>query len=108
MAEGTELVLVMTTFPDTGKAGEAARILLAHKLAACCTIIPGNSIYTWQGKTCEEAEAVMLIKTRASLYAELENKIKEIHPYQVPEIISLPAVAVYQAYSEWVREVTGE
>jgi len=50
----------------------------------------------------------MLIKTRAARYADLEKKIKEIHPYQVPEIIALPTAATNRAYSDWVKEVTGE
>ncbi|MDI6849823.1 MAG: divalent-cation tolerance protein CutA [Candidatus Saccharicenans sp.] len=104
----TDLIVVLTTFPSAEKAGEAARILLARKLAACCTILPGISLYTWQGKTCEENEAVMLIKTRTARYPELEKKIKEIHPYQVPEIVALPAVSALRAYSDWVKEVTGE
>lgn len=108
MTEGASLILVLTTFPEAEKAREAARILLENRLAACCTILPGTSIYTWQQATCEEAEVVMLIKTRASLYPELEKKIREIHPYQVPEIIALPIAAASQAYSEWVKEVTGE
>ncbi|MCX8160238.1 MAG: divalent-cation tolerance protein CutA [Candidatus Saccharicenans sp.] len=108
MAEETPLVLVLTTFPGPEKASEVARILLEHKLAACCTILPGTSLYTWEQKTCEEAEVVMLIKTRASLYAELEKKIREVHPYQVPEIIATPIVAASRAYSDWVKEVTRE
>lgn len=108
MIEGATLVLVLTTFPEAEKAGEAARVLLEHKLAACCTLVPGTSLYTWEHKTCQEPEVVMLIKTRASLYPELEKKIREIHPYQVPEIIALPIVAASQAYSDWVKEVTGE
>lgn len=108
MTEGASLILVLTTFPEAEKAAEAARILLELKLAACCTIVPGTSLYNWEKKTCEEAEVVMLVKTRASLYAELEKKIREIHPYRVPEIIALPVVAASQAYSDWVKEVTGE
>lgn len=108
MTEGVSLILVLTTFPEAEKASEVARVLLENKLAACCTIIPGKSLYTWQQQTCEEAEVVMLIKTRAALYAGLEKKIKEIHPYQVPEIIALPAAAASEDYSDWVKEVTGE
>ncbi len=108
MTEGRSLILVLTTFPEAEKAAAAARTLLEHKLAACCTIVPGTSLYTWEQKTCEEAEVVMLIKTRASLYPELEKKIREIHPYQVPEIIALPVVAASQAYSDWVKGATGE
>lgn len=108
MIKGDSLILVLTTFPEAQKAGEAARILLENKLAACCTILPGTSIYTWQQATCEEAEVLMLIKTMASLYSELEKKIKEIHPYQIPEIIALTATSVSQGYLDWVKEVTGE
>ncbi len=107
MAEnGDEMILVITTFPEAEKAKEAARHLVEQKLAACCTLLPGTSVYSWQQKLCEDSETIMLIKTRRELYTILEKKLKEIHPYEVPEIIALPVVAVSQSYSDWVKEVT--
>lgn len=106
MEISSQIILVLTTFPDVDKARETADLLLAQKLVACCTLVSGSSLYLWQQKRCEGNEVVMLIKTRSDLYADLEKKLKEIHPYEVPEIIALPAVAVSQSYLEWIKEVT--
>ncbi|MGQ9802017.1 MAG: divalent-cation tolerance protein CutA [Candidatus Saccharicenans sp.] len=108
MSERPELILVLTTFPGSEQAREAASLLVEKKLAACCTFIEGSSIYLWQGKKCEDKEVVLLIKARAELYPELEKKIKEIHPYEVPEIIALPVILASQAYSDWIKDVTSD
>lgn len=106
MEREPELILVLTTFPETEKAREVAKILLENRLAACCTILPGTSLYWWDEKLNEDKEVVMMIKTHLSLYPELEKKLKEIHPYQIPEIIALPIKAANQSYSDWIKEVT--
>ncbi|MGB9905940.1 MAG: divalent-cation tolerance protein CutA [Candidatus Saccharicenans sp.] len=108
MADRAELLLVLTTFPGPEQAREAASLLVEKKLAACCTLLDGTSIYFWQGKKCQDQEVVLLIKTRAELYPELEQKIKEIHPYEVPEIIALPVTLASQAYSDWIKDVTSD
>jgi len=101
-----EFIIVLTTFPDEARAREAARALLEAKLAACCTLFPGTSFYWWKGQVNQDAEVVMIIKTLSSLYQELEKKLKESHPYEVPEIIALPIVAGNQNYFDWIKEVT--
>ncbi|MBC7362808.1 MAG: divalent-cation tolerance protein CutA [Candidatus Aminicenantes bacterium] len=101
-----ELIIVLTTFPDEPKAKAAARALLEAKLAACCTLLPGTSFYWWEDRINEEAEVVMMIKTRSSLYTDLEKKLREIHPYEVPEIIALPIIKGSQNYLDWINEVT--
>ncbi|MBC7348906.1 MAG: divalent-cation tolerance protein CutA [Candidatus Aminicenantes bacterium] len=108
MAKRPELILVLTTFPGSEQAWEAASLLLEKKLAACCTLLEGTSIYIWQGKKCQDREVVLLIKTRAELYPQLEKKIKEIHPYEVPEIIALPVLLASPAYSNWIKDVTSD
>lgn len=108
MAEKTQLIVVLTTFPESEQARRAASILVEKKLAACCTFLEGNSIYFWQGKMCEDREVVLLIKTRVELYPELEKNIKEIHPYEVPEIIALPVLLASQTYSDWIMDVTSD
>lgn len=101
-----EFIVVLTTFPEVSRAREAARILVEARLAACCTFVEGSSVYRWKDNLSEDKEAVMLIKTRSSLYPELEKKLKQIHPYEVPEIIALPVVAASQNYSDWIKEAT--
>lgn len=108
MAERTELIVVLTTFPGSEQARKAASSLVEKKLAACCSFFEGSSIYFWQVKMCEDREVVLLIKTTVELYPELEKKIKEIHPYEVPEIIALPVILASQTYSDWIKEVTSD
>lgn len=108
MTERPELILVLTTFPGSEQAREAASLLVEKKLAACCTLLEGTSIYFWQEKKYQDREVVLLIKTRAELYPELEKKIQEIHPYEVPEIIALPVFMASPAYSEWIKDVTSD
>ena len=78
----------MTTVPDEEEGQKLARQLVMARLAACVTIsAASNSYYWWQGKISEEKEYILFIKTQDSLFPELEKKLLQIHPYDVPEII---------------------
>ncbi len=80
-----------------------ANTLLDRALAACVQILPGiESHYFWEGKRESSAEFLLLVKTRVSRYADLERCVKELHPYEVPEIISLPIDQAFQPYCDWV------
>lgn len=80
-----------------------ARALVERNLAACVNIVPGiRSIYRWEGKICEDDEFLLIIKTASDRVSELINTIKEIHPYTVPEVISMGVVEGYKGYIEWV------
>jgi len=65
-----------------------------------------RSFYWWEGKICGEEECVLLIKTKASLFSRLEKRIKEIHPYTVPEIIALPIKKGSPEYLDWLNRET--
>ena len=106
MSQGTNLIVVLTTFSEEEKARAVAIELLESKLAACCTLVKGASLYWWKDNLTEDKEVVMLIKTQLSLYSDLENKLREVHPYEVPEILALPVISVYKDYSDWIEEVT--
>jgi periplasmic divalent cation tolerance protein len=106
MAE-EDAILILSTVPDEAKGLEIARALVAERLAACVTTLPhATSVYRWEGKIVEDGEYVLLIKTRAGRYAELEARLKALHPYKVPEIIALPVVDGSAAYVNWISAET--
>lgn len=99
-----ETLIVLTTWPDAENARKAARTLVEEHLAACGNILPGvESIYRWQGAVETGAEVLVLLKTTAARYPQLETKIKALHPYEVPEIIALRVADGLPAYLRWVE-----
>lgn len=98
-------VLFCTTSVDESK--KIARILIEEKLAACVNITEVNSYYRWEGEFCEDKEALLIIKTEKSRVDRIIERIKEVHSYELPEIIALPIVAGYDKYLEWVDESVG-
>jgi len=102
-----KFILVLTTVPDETKGLEMARQLVEERLAACVTITGAcQSVYWWEGKITQDSECLLFIKTRASLYSRLEKRIKELHAYQVPEIIALPIHRGSSGYLRWVEAET--
>jgi periplasmic divalent cation tolerance protein len=100
------LTLVLMTAPDPEVAERLARALVEEALAACATVLPGvSSIYRWQGEVRTDAEAQVLLKTRRALVPELFRRAAELHPYEVPELLAVPAEASVK-YGAWVREMT--
>jgi periplasmic divalent cation tolerance protein len=103
-----QYILVMVTAPTQEVGKQIIEMLIDKKLAACVNMIsPVNSCYLWQGKSYEEEEVLLIVKTRAELFeAEIVPAIKSIHPYDVPEIIALPILMGSQSYLDWIGEVT--
>ena len=100
-------VFVYTTWPTVPEAEEAGRKLVERQLAACVNILPGMiSHYRRQGEVERGEEAVMLIKTRASLANDVSDAVKELHSYEVPAIVVLPVESVEKAYLAWLLEGT--
>lgn len=80
-----------------------AQTLLERRLAACVNLLsPARSLYRWQGQIETATEIPMLIKTTRAGYPALEAALRELHPYEVPEIIALPLAAGLPAYLDWV------
>ena len=99
-----EILVVLTTWPDIEMARAAAHTLVEEKLAACGNVVPGiESIYRWQGKIETSAEVIVIFKTVAASYARLEARLRELHPYEVPEIIAAPVLAGLPEYLSWVK-----
>jgi periplasmic divalent cation tolerance protein len=102
----SEYIQITTTTDSRELAQKIAGTLVEKKLAACAQISgPITSIYEWKGKVENEEEWYCVIKTRQNLYPQVEEKIKELHPYEVPEIIALPIVEGNKTYLAWITEV---
>jgi periplasmic divalent cation tolerance protein len=103
MAE--ELLLLLTTFPDAETARRIAHQLVAERLAACANIIPQiESIYWWEGTIEDGAETLVLLKSTIRYYTALEQKLRSLHPYKLPEIIAFRASEGLPEYLQWVME----
>jgi periplasmic divalent cation tolerance protein len=99
--------ITFATCKDARQAKTIARALVKEKLAACVTILPGiTSVYTWEGKTEEASEVLLLIKSRSALSKKLVARIRVLHSYSVPEVVTLPIASGNPAYLRWVREST--
>ncbi|MGD0084393.1 MAG: divalent-cation tolerance protein CutA [Acidimicrobiales bacterium] len=98
--------VVLTTAASRSDAREIARRVLSDRLAACVQLLPIESLYTWKGEVAEEAEILLLIKTRAELYGALEHVILSVHSYETPEILMLPVAQGLTGYLSWIDEVT--
>jgi periplasmic divalent cation tolerance protein len=97
--------LLFTTFANADDAARAVRTLVDERLAACGTILPGaRSIYRWKDAVEDTGESVVLLKTSSRAVAELEKRLRAIHPYEVPEILVVDPVAVSAEYAGWVNE----
>lgn len=101
-------LIILCTCPDRTTAERIAETVVSERLAACVNIAPGlTSIYRWEGQVQREAELLLLIKTRQAVYPQLEARIRELHPYQVPELIALPIQTGSAAYLNWITDNTG-
>lgn len=102
-----KFVLVLSTTAKQRVAERIARALVREKLAACVNVIPGLiSHYRWKGRVERSHEWLLLVKTRAALFPRLAERVKELHPYAVPEIISVPLAAGSNDYLRWILEAT--
>jgi len=106
-ADETETLVVFTNLPDRDAALKLARELVERRLAACVNVLNGcTSVYRWKGAVEEAGEVPVLIKARAGRYNELEAAIRELHPYELPEVVAVPVVRGLPDYLDWVAEET--
>src|SRR6266540_6964844 len=104
----TETLVVLVTTPTAERAAEIARALVTERLAACGNVIPAlRSIYRWEGKIEDEAEALLVLKTTRARFEALRERILALHPYEVPEVLALPVEAGSAAYLAWIAGETG-
>ncbi|NJM62881.1 MAG: divalent-cation tolerance protein CutA [Oscillatoriales cyanobacterium RU_3_3] len=98
------LVVVLVTAGSEAEAEKIARSLVENKLAACASLSPIRSIYSWQGEIRSDSEWQLVIKTDLAKFEDLKTKIQELHSYEVPEIIAIPIVAGSKAYLDWMAQ----
>lgn len=100
---------IYVTAPSRDAALSLARAVVEERLAACANVLDGAvSVYRWEGRLCEDAEAVMICKTRADLAERLVERLRALHPYDCPCITILPVEGGNPAYLDWVRAETAE
>jgi periplasmic divalent cation tolerance protein len=103
----SEPIVVIVTCGSEEEALKIANVLIGEHLAACVNLVsPIRSIYRWEGKIWDEKEWLLIIKTQKQRFGELEKKVKSLHSYSVPEIISLPIVEASLSYLNWLIEMT--
>jgi periplasmic divalent cation tolerance protein len=96
-------IAVLITAPNNEEASRLAEMLVERKLAACVQILPAmESVYHWQGKIERQAELLLIAKTLASKFAELEREVRALHSYEMPEIVAVPLTALSQPYLQWL------
>jgi len=101
---GHEFQIVLTTCGNAAEAEELARVLVEENLAACVNTLPGvNSIYRWQGEVETAQEYLLLIKSLSSNYDAIEQRIRALHTYELPEIIAVPIACGLTDYLNWIK-----
>jgi periplasmic divalent cation tolerance protein len=103
-SEMPQFGVIFVTVPTLEVGQTIATALIEAELAACVTMFPVQSIYTWQGTVQQETEQQLLIKSDLRLFAQLEAKVRSLHPYEVPEVIALSIVAGSSAYLTWIGQ----
>lgn len=100
-------LVVFSTFPDEASAASAARLLVAEHLAACVNRVPGLvSTYHWDEAVHEDAEVLLVIKTPHDRFDALRERLLEVHPYELPEIIAVEVRAGHVPYLDWIASST--
>ena len=101
---GAESLVVLCTCPDEGTGQRVARSLVEEGLAACVNAIPNIvSTYRWEDRVQDDREVLLLIKSSSSVYGRLEARIRELHPYELPEVVAVPVVRGSAAYLDWLQ-----
>lgn len=108
MKEGPKVLTVFVTAPDREVALSLARQVVEERLAACANVMPNvTSVFRWEDSMREEPEVLLIFKTGAERVEALIERISDLHPYDVPEVLALPVEAGHGPYLEWVRDSTG-
>jgi len=103
----TDVLVVLVTAGSGEEASGIAEALVLENLAACVNIVAGiRSVYTWKGEVCNDEEVLMVVKTQRERFEALKERIREIHSYDVPEIVAFPVTHGLPDYLSWVLEAT--
>ena len=98
-------VIILSTAGEREARGIAQALVMQH-LAACVNIMPVESVYRWEGKLCEDREHLLIIKTVTSNADAVMHEIRNLHSYELPEMIVLPVSGGYHPYLQWLAEET--
>ena len=105
----SDYVIALTTLPADADAAEFGRTLVDERLAACVNLLPVmESVYRWEGKIEFEAERQLVIKTSRDRIVDLWDRVRELHPYEVPEFVIIPIVDGNEAYLRWIGDSTSD
>jgi periplasmic divalent cation tolerance protein len=103
----SEAIIVMVTCGSSGEAETIAKQLLEERLVACVNIAGRiRSLFHWEGAIARESESLLLMKTRLECFDDLAKRVKELHPYEVPEIIAMPIMVGNPDYLDWIKQAT--
>ncbi len=106
MAELEPISVIVTSVGTEQQAVEISEELIARRLATCINIIPClRSIYRWKGKVCEDTEYLLMIKTRRALFEAVTEAIRDIHSYELPEVLEFPVGNAEPNFHRWVVEM---
>jgi periplasmic divalent cation tolerance protein len=101
----TDAIVIFVTAGSEAEAETIARALVEERLVACVNILsPIRSLYRWEGAVADDREWLLLIKTQTDRFSAVEARVKELHSYQVPEVIALPIAAGADGYLRWLQE----
>lgn len=96
--------IVLCTVPDRDTAGQIAEALVSERLAACVNIVADiTSVYRWKGEVEKAPELLLIIKTRQAVYETLQDRIQDLHPYELPEVIAVSIDNGLPAYLDWIK-----
>lgn len=98
--------MVYVTTPDRDTGYRIARVILEERLAACANLLPAESMYWWEGRIEEAKEVIVIFKTRSTRVRGLIERVKGLHPYDVPCIVSYPMGTALDAYVDWIDRET--
>ena len=102
-----KFIVILCTISSQDEAKRIAKEIVKKRLAACVNIFEGiTSIYEWKGEICTDNECLMIIKTKEELFDEIKREIVALHPYEIPEIISLAVKDGLESYLNWIKENT--
>ncbi len=103
-----KFLMIYTTLPDKVITKKVAKTLIEENLVACANFFSIESVYRWKNKLCEDKEYALIMKTRKSLYSKIEKRLKELHPYEIPAIVSYEIKEGLSDYLSWIKEGTEE
>lgn len=102
-----KVIIVFSTCPDETVGRALARAIVDAGLAACVNVVPGiTSVYAWQGEISEDTECLLVIKTVEDQLTALTDRLRDLHSYELPEIVAVPVSGGLPAYLDWVAEAT--